>query len=316
MRNVLTKIIYTIIFTSVLISANVFAANPASFTLSPSSSSVINGNTFSVSISENGDNVNVVTVKLTYDSTKLQLLSSSCGAALPNKIEEVNNAGEVIGATCYVSPGGGPITGNALVANVSFKALVGTGTSIINMTSGSKIVASGVNIWDQVSGSTTISLTTPTPKPKPTPAPTPTPTPAPIPAPTPTSKPTLKTTPKAVTTTTPVTQSTDNTTAFVSDSYPIVPTTDSSADDTATKTNSTDKAGSILGATTEKKALTNESLDKISSVDTKPKSYNTNWLIAIVVVVVGAVIATVILYRNRLRSIFIKQPIDKQSGKK
>lgn len=162
-KNIL-KILSAISVALIMISSNAYAANPASFVLSPSSNSVTNGNSFDVSVYENGDNVNVVTIRLDYDSSKLQFLGSTCGSTLPSAISESS------GVTCYVI--GSTVIGSALVANFSFKAISESVSASVSIASGSKIAVNGVNVWDQVGSLATINLVAATP-PAPSPETTP-----------------------------------------------------------------------------------------------------------------------------------------------
>ncbi len=162
MTKEMAKILSVASIACVLASSSAYAANPASLTLASSASSVVNGSTFSVSAYENGDNVNVVTIRLSYDSTKLQFLGSTCGSALPNTM------GESDGITCYAN-GGSSASGNNLIANISFKAISDSGSTIISIAGGSKIAANGVNIWDQANNTTSVSLSAPVSTPAPEP---------------------------------------------------------------------------------------------------------------------------------------------------
>lgn len=153
MKRMLINILSAIFITSI-VPLSVYAANPASFTLSSSSSSVHSGSTFNLSISENGDSVTVVTMKLNFDSAKLQLISSTCSGSFSNKINETN------GLTCY-SSGGTSVSGSTLAATISFQALVGSGTTTITMASSSMIATNGSDIWNHSTVSKSINLTTP-----------------------------------------------------------------------------------------------------------------------------------------------------------
>ena len=287
MKNILAKILTVVFAASAMLSTNVFAANPASFTLNSSSYSVVNGDTFNVSIFENGDNVNVVTLKLAFDNTKLQLNSAICGSSFSG------SQGEVNGVTCFTS-GGTTVNGSILVANVSFKSLAGAGSSAISVASGSKIVTSGLNIWDQVGGSILINLITPTPAP----APVPTSTPAsdtagstsmPVVAPTSTSQ-TLDN--KAATPiTTPVPE-------------PVNPT------DGTTQADPSNNTGSTLGVVDLKSSSKN---DPVKSDSSNTVKFFDAVRIFLAIVVAAGVMA--ITYYYGLRSELTIQPVDKSFKK-
>jgi len=164
MRNIIKSLTAVFIATAML-TTNVFAANPASFTLSPSASSIVKGSTFSVSVYENGTNVNAVTTKLTFNSAQLQLNGTSCGSSFSSSIAETN------GQTCFTA-GGTVVNGSVVALNATFTALTDSGSTTISIASGSKIVSSdsNTNIWSGAPTSTSVTLTTPpTPPTQPTP---------------------------------------------------------------------------------------------------------------------------------------------------
>ena len=148
----LLSFIATSIIASSMLSATVAAANPANFYLSAGSATV--GNTVYVSISQDGDQVNTVTAKLTYDTSKLQLLGVSCSGALGNSQPESN------GVTCYGA--GGASTNGGAVATASFKALA-AGSASVSMASSSIIASSGSDIWSHGSNGTVVSISNPAP---------------------------------------------------------------------------------------------------------------------------------------------------------
>jgi hypothetical protein len=163
MKRIMTSIFTALLAIVAMPVSNAFAANPASFTLSPSTSSVVNGSTFTVSVYENGDNVNAVTTKLTFNASLVQLNSTSCGGSFSSSVAETN------GQTCFTS-GGTVLNGNVLALNATFTALAGTGSATVSIASGSKIVSSdtNTNIWSGAASATSITLTTPAATPPPT----------------------------------------------------------------------------------------------------------------------------------------------------
>lgn len=161
MKRIINGIIAVLIMSTLGVSS-AYAANPASFTIS-ASASVTTGSTFSVTVSENGDQVNTVTAKLVYDTAKLQLLGVSCGGSFGGSIAETD------GVTCYTS-GGTSVTGSAVAASASFKALA-EGTASISMSGSSSIVSGGTDIWNHGSTARSITVVAPTPAPTPTPSP-------------------------------------------------------------------------------------------------------------------------------------------------
>jgi hypothetical protein len=155
MKRTITSIFITVLAVIAIPVSSVFAANPASFTLSPNNSSVVQGSSFNMSISENGDSVTVVKTLLSFNSSQLQLTDISCSGSFPDAISETN------GETCYVAPGGAAISGSAVAMTVTFKALANTGTASISIAPGSQIASNGSNIWNGVASATSVSLTAP-----------------------------------------------------------------------------------------------------------------------------------------------------------
>jgi hypothetical protein len=152
-RTLITSIFIALLSVIAVPVSSAFAANPASFTLSPSTSTVVKGNTFTISISENGDNVNIVTTALSYNSAQLQLVGTSCGGSFPSSVGD--------GQTCYVTPGSPAVNGSAPVLLATFKALADTGSASIGIASGSIIGSNGANIWNGSSSAKSVTLTAP-----------------------------------------------------------------------------------------------------------------------------------------------------------
>lgn len=157
MKQKLITSIFIAVLSIVLIPAHsAFAANPASFSLSPSTSSVVKGSSFTVVVYENGDNVNAVTTKLTFNSAQLQLNSTSCGGSFSSSIAETN------GQTCFTA-GGSTVNGSVLALSASFTALANSGSASVSIATGSKIVSSdtNTNIWNGAASATSVTLTAP-----------------------------------------------------------------------------------------------------------------------------------------------------------
>lgn len=138
---------------AIFVAAPSYAAGNASFSLTSSASTAQTGATITINVFENGTNVNAITAKLNFDSSRLQLLSTSCGASFSNSIAETN------GATCY-APGGKSVNGATLAISARFKAL-STGGATVSITGDSKIASDGTNIWNGIAPSTNITITTP-----------------------------------------------------------------------------------------------------------------------------------------------------------
>ncbi|MDB5160445.1 MAG: hypothetical protein JWO99_708 [Candidatus Saccharibacteria bacterium] len=155
MKRILISLLIAVLAIVALPVSSAFAANPASFSLIPSASSVVKGGSFTVSVYENGDNVNAVTTKLTFNSSLLQLNGTSCGGSFASSITETN------GQTCFTA-GGSTVNGNVLALNATFTAL-STGSASVSIASGSKIVSSdtNTNIWNGAASATSVTVTAP-----------------------------------------------------------------------------------------------------------------------------------------------------------
>jgi len=153
-RTILLSLLITtlsILFTPV---GSASAANPASFTLVPSTNTSVQGSSFTISVYENGDNVNVVTTSLTYNAAQVQLIGTSCGGSFASSVGETN------GQTCFTS-GGTVLNGNILALTATFKSLADSGSASIGIASNSKIVSAGANTWNGASSTTTVALAAP-----------------------------------------------------------------------------------------------------------------------------------------------------------
>lgn len=207
MKSIFTFTATVLTIATMLVNSNVaYAAGSAVFSASATPSSLTIGSNVTVSLYENGADVNVVTGTFSYDGSKLQFISSSCAGSFSNTV--VANSSSV---SCYVAPGT-TVSGTQKFASLVFKSIA-TGSATITVT-GSQIASAGVNIWNQSTASTNVTInavpvTTPTPVQS-------TPTPVATSNPTPTTK-TNSTTPtptgaKTTTTPTPTGTSTATTT--------------------------------------------------------------------------------------------------------
>src|SRR6185369_7292187 len=104
--------------------------------------------TFSLTVSETStDPVNVVTAKLSYDASKLQYIGvDASGSGFGGEASTSGGSGSVT-ISRYVTPAGSTVTGAQKIANVSFKALVGSGSTAVSFASGSQIASNGSNVW-------------------------------------------------------------------------------------------------------------------------------------------------------------------------
>lgn len=152
------------------------AAGTASLTLSPSSGTHNINAQFAVTVYENSGSeaVDSASADMRYDVSKLQYVSHSfSGGAFDLCVASVPSGAVNIGCT----RSSGTVTGNQKVATVTFKALVGSGTTAVAFAPGSAIVrnSDGANIWNANSAGGTYTLATPAPAPSPSPAPPPSP---------------------------------------------------------------------------------------------------------------------------------------------
>ena len=139
-------------------STPVLAANPASVTLTPGSASYTQGNNFSVQIHENGDAVNVTTIKLAYDASKLTCNGVSTGSAFANAITATCGGGSVT-LSNYATPGTS-VSGDAVVGTVSFTANA-AGTTAVSVAPGTQVASNGSNVWDGAGNSASFTVIAP-----------------------------------------------------------------------------------------------------------------------------------------------------------
>ncbi len=135
----------------------VHAAGSASLSLTPASGSYTQNTSFSVAVHENGDNVNVVTAKLTYDASKLTCSGVGAGA-FSNTISATCGGGSVT-ISRYTDPGT-TVSGDQVVGTVNFTA-TSTGTTTVNFAAGSQIASNGTNAWNGDTTGGTYTLTAP-----------------------------------------------------------------------------------------------------------------------------------------------------------
>ena len=141
MRRILFLLLTLVGFSFVLASS----ANASSLSLSPASGTFSAGSTVKVNVYANtgGENINAVQANVAYPSDKLQFLSVSTSGSVLTIIAEKNASGGVVrvaGGT--PSPG---FSGNKLIASITFKALVDTGTAALSFTSESAVLRNADN---------------------------------------------------------------------------------------------------------------------------------------------------------------------------
>jgi hypothetical protein len=136
------------------------AAGSATFSLSPSTGSYDINTNFTVTIYENSsaETVNAVQADLSYDASKLEFVSiNTSGSAF-----EVPAAGSGGGGSITIQRGKiGTLTGSQIVGSVTFKVLVGTGSTAVTFANSAQIVRStdSTDIWDHDPTGGTYTLT-------------------------------------------------------------------------------------------------------------------------------------------------------------
>ncbi len=139
------------------------AAGTASFSLSPSSGSYNINTNFTVTVYENSgsDAVSAVEADLAYDQAKLQFVSTDTSTSAFD-VSSVSSGGS--GYVNFQRSKTGTLTGNQIVGKVTFKALLGSGTTSVTFAPSSAISTSGnTNIWDELTTGGTYTMTTPAP---------------------------------------------------------------------------------------------------------------------------------------------------------
>lgn len=140
-----------------------FAAT-ATMSLTPATANVQLGANFTASLYVNpgGANSDGVQATITYDPTKLQFVSvDATGSAYSVSLQQSTTT-NTITIIRGLNVGDTPVTANALVANLNFKALVGTGTSSLTI-SNQSISYDGNLTTPTVTGSTVTFVTPPPP---------------------------------------------------------------------------------------------------------------------------------------------------------
>ncbi len=123
------------------------AAGTATLYLSPATQNVNENTNFTVQVRENSntDLVNAVQANLTYDSTKMDyIITDFTGSAFGVAAESSGGNGSVRIAR-GVTGGQSPVTGDQLVATVTFKARTSIGAAAVSFAAGSIIARSSDN---------------------------------------------------------------------------------------------------------------------------------------------------------------------------
>jgi hypothetical protein len=146
------------------------AAGSAIFSLNPSLATENIGSTFNVAVYENGNGsaVNTVIANLSYNQSQLQFVSAVCAGDFNAQYITPSGGSGSVSITCATPGGSTAPTDNELAGVITFKALVGSGSSTITFATSSSILAAdghGTPIWngDTTTSSATYSLATPAP---------------------------------------------------------------------------------------------------------------------------------------------------------
>jgi hypothetical protein len=136
----------------------VFAAGSTSFSVAASSTSYTQGNTVTVSVYENGSNINTVKAVLSFDASKLSCAGIGASSSFPTDTPSTGcSAGTVTISRGTTSPA----NGNVLVGTVSFTA-VASGSSSVSLTSAKAYEATtGTDTWNGAASSTSFSVSAP-----------------------------------------------------------------------------------------------------------------------------------------------------------
>lgn len=147
----------------VMLTHFVYGAGAATLTLTPASGSYDINGTFTVTVKENSgsETINAVQADLSYDTSKLQFISLSTAGAFNYCDPSSGGGGGNISFACASTAGA--LTGNQTVGTITFKALVGSGSSPVTFKSSSAIVRTpdAANIWNTSTAGGTYSFTTP-----------------------------------------------------------------------------------------------------------------------------------------------------------
>ena len=163
------KLTSSLIFLTFLWSFLVWFSLPvqaaANFYLSPTALTVNQNQQFSVDVIVNtgGDSVNAAQANLSYEANKLEVIAiSSTNSAFEIEAENSASAGSI-------NIGRGTLTaksGDLLIATITFKALLGSGSTTLNFTSGTEALRVSDNaVLTSTSAGGNYSFTTP-PQPK------------------------------------------------------------------------------------------------------------------------------------------------------
>lgn len=152
-----------IVLATFLTGSRVTRAASGSIYISPSSVSVLNGNTFAVEVRANATSGNVAQIEISYPSSSLEVVAySTSGAIFSNQVAPPVMTTGHLSMTTFASGGSAEINGDSLLLSLTFKAKAGSGTGTISPASGTVIYSNGQPSAYPTTG-TTVSFTSPPP---------------------------------------------------------------------------------------------------------------------------------------------------------
>jgi hypothetical protein len=172
-RSILALFAVSVLAVSMVIhTISTSAAGSASFSLSPSASSVIVGATVSVVVKVNtSDAINTAQADLTYDASKLRFDSADpAGTNFDFPLSSTGGGGSISVARGVSNAG--TVTGSLTLTTLRFTALGNSGSAAVTIAPSSLIIrpSDGEDVWNGVTTSTSIALA-PVPAATPPPAP-------------------------------------------------------------------------------------------------------------------------------------------------
>ena len=242
MKKLLLTVLSGVTIATAMLGSSASAAGNATLSMSPSATYNV-GTNFSMTVTENSgaDTINVAEASFSYDASKIQFVSASCGASF--EIAASISANDITCATTSAK------SGSQVVGTINFKAIA-NGTAPVTFTSGSGLYRStdNQNIWNGNANGATTTVTTPAPV---TPTPS-TPTPPTNTNPTPNNSSDSENTTQA-----------DTTAVATNNSGQAATTSTTDSDDTATENSATNEATDSKAKTLG--AVTNSSAQKKSN---------------------------------------------------
>lgn len=142
------------------------ATGPSSLSISPSSGSRTKDASFAVSIYADSQGRTLIAhnVKLVYDQTKLEATDlNNNGSPFDGGCAVKSKGNGLVNLICYTTPGSSVNGSGLLVGTVTFKVLVGSGSTSLSFASDSELSdQDGLNVWNGTTTAGSFSLVNPT----------------------------------------------------------------------------------------------------------------------------------------------------------